>query len=175
MKLRRVIIFTGQVFNVPEGIQRIDTRYTHGWQVRYNGKTKMFSDHSNDGSGAVQSLELATLGLARRIARQPAPAGLQRQPSVSKTSDMPVGISGPLYRLRPGSQVREINLSVSIPRFGDKPLRRSVYVGNDNTVTPARLAQALEKAIEMRSRAERAYRLAATRAKRLAGRDLLAP
>ncbi len=45
MKLRDVAIFNGQKFVVPQGIQRIDTKSTHGWQVRYQG-TKMFSDHS---------------------------------------------------------------------------------------------------------------------------------
>jgi hypothetical protein len=90
MKFRDVVIFNGKTFTVPQGIQRIDTRATHGWQVRYAG-TKLFSDHSNDGSGAKASLEKATQELARRIAKMPAPSLLQKRPSESKTSDLPVG------------------------------------------------------------------------------------
>ena len=45
MKTRDVVIFTGKKFKVPQGIQRIDHRATHGWQLRYGG-TKLFSDGS---------------------------------------------------------------------------------------------------------------------------------
>ena len=55
MKQRNVTIFSGKAFTVPQGIQRIDTASTHGWQVRYQG-TKFFSDHSPDGSGAATSV-----------------------------------------------------------------------------------------------------------------------
>ena len=55
MKTRDVVIFSGKRFKVPQCIQRIDHRYTHGWQVRYGG-TKMFSDGSNDGSEALAPL-----------------------------------------------------------------------------------------------------------------------
>ena len=37
MKTRDVAIFSGHRFAVPQGIQRIDTKSTHGWQVRYHG------------------------------------------------------------------------------------------------------------------------------------------
>ena len=67
MKFRDVVIFTGKKFTIPQGIQRIDTRATHGWQVRYGG-TKLFSDHSSDGSGAAASLEAARKELARQAA-----------------------------------------------------------------------------------------------------------
>src|SRR5574343_45655 len=50
MKFRDVQIFSGQRFQVPQSIQRIDHKATHGWQLRYGG-TKLYSDHSNDGSG----------------------------------------------------------------------------------------------------------------------------
>ena len=56
MKTRDVVIFSGKKFKVPQCVQRIDHRYTQGWQVRYGG-TKMFSDGTNDGSGAKASLE----------------------------------------------------------------------------------------------------------------------
>ena len=51
MNTRDVVIFSGERFVVPQCIQRIDHLSTHGWQLRYGG-TKLFSDHSQDGSGA---------------------------------------------------------------------------------------------------------------------------
>ncbi len=162
-----------QHFLVPEGIQRIDHKATHGWQLRY-GKSKLYSDFTNDGSGAAASFALVTKELLRRIEKLAAPSRLQTEPNANKTSDLPVGISGPIVRLRKGSTVRECNLSVSIPRFGEKPARRSVYIGNENTYTLERYNAAVTRAIEMREKAVRAYQTAATRSKRVEGRKLLA-
>lgn len=173
MKLREVVIFSGQKFSVPQGIQRIDHRATHGWQLRYGG-TKLFSDHTSDGSGAARSLELATRELLKRIAKLPAPVRLQREPSENKTSDLPSGIFGPVIRQRAGSKVRDASLSVLIPRFGSTPLRRTVYIGTENTYTAARYERALAKALEMRAAAEEAYQRAATRAKRSESQSLKA-
>lgn len=165
MKFRDVVIFTGKRFKVPQGIQRIDHRATHGWQLRYGG-TKLYSDGTSDGSGAAASLQLATDELLKRIAKLPAPSRLQSVPSENKTSDLPVGISGPVVRLRTGSNVRECNLLVSLPRFGAVPRRSTIYIGNENTYTTQRYQRALERAIKMRADAEEAYRKEATRAKR---------
>jgi hypothetical protein len=169
IKFRQIVIFSGETFEVPQGIQRIDHRATHGWQLRYGG-TKLFSDHTNDGSGAAASLEKATKELLKRIAVLPAPSLLQRGPSQNKTSNLPVGISGPVVRLRRGGRTRDCSLSVLIPRFGEKPRRRTVYIGTENTYTLARYYLALDRAIEMRKQAEEAYEKAATRAKRAAAR-----
>jgi hypothetical protein len=165
MKFRTVTIFSGHVFEVPQSIQRIDHRATHGWQLRYGG-TKLYSDHSNDGSGAAESLRLATKELLKRIATLPAPSLLQRGPSANKKSNLPVGISGPVVRQRAGSPLRDCSLAVLIPRFGEKPQRRSIYIGTENTYTPARFKAALKRAIEMRAEAVAAYEEAATKAKR---------
>jgi hypothetical protein len=170
MKIRDVVIFTGERFEVPQGIQRIDHLATHGWQLRYGG-TKLFSDHTPDGSGASDALTQATKELLRRIAKLPAPSKLQREPSGNKTTDLPVGISGPIVRQRHGG-VRDCSLSVSVPRFGDSPLRRTVYIGTENTYSVERYNIALAKAIELRRNAEAAYQRAATKAKRAAGRTL---
>lgn len=165
MKFRDVFIFTGKRFKVPQGIQRIDHRATHGWQLRYGG-TKLFSDGSPDGSGAAASLKLATDELLKRIAKLPAPSRLQSVPNENKTSNLPVGISGPVVRLRPGAKVRECNLLVSLPRYGAVPRRSTIYIGNENTYTTQRFERALERAIKMRGLAEQAYQKEATRAKR---------
>lgn len=171
MKTRDVVIFTGKRFEVPQGIQRIDHLATHGWQLRYGG-TKLFSDHTPDGSGAPAALVKATKELLNRIAKLPAPSKLQTRPNENKTTDLPVGISGPIVRQRAGSRVRDCSLSVSLPRYGDSPRRRSVYIGTENTYTVERYNAALIRAIEMRRNAETAYQRAATRAKRLASKSL---
>ena len=171
MKFRQVTIFSGQPFTVPQGIQRIDHRATHGWQLRYGG-TKLFSDHSPDGSGAAASLALAVKELHKRIAKLPAPVRLQRAPSGNKSSDLPPGIFGPVVRQRNGSRVRDASLSVLVPRYGKTPLRRTVYIGTENTYTAERYRAALERAIEIRAAAEEDYQRAATRAKRSDGQAL---
>jgi len=165
MKFRDVVIFSGKKFSVPQGIQRIDHRATHGWQLRYGG-TKLYSDHSGDGSGAAASLELATRELMRRITKLQAPVRLQHGPSENKSSDLPPGIFGPVVRQRAGSRVRDASLSVLVPRFGKTPLRRTIYIGTENTYTPERYRQALVRALEMRAQAEETYQRDATRAKR---------
>lgn len=174
MKFRDVIIFNGKKFAVPQGIQRIDTRATHGWQVRYGG-TKLFSDHTRDGSGAQASLELAQRDLAKRIAQLPAPSLLQKRPSGSKTSNLPVGVSGPIVRQRDGSRVRSCSFSVLLPRFGQVPRCSSVYIGTENTYTIERYHAALEKAVAMRREAEVVYEQAATKAKRASAKVLKLP
>jgi hypothetical protein len=172
MKTRDVVIFSGKRFKVPQGIQRIDHRATHGWQLRYGG-TKLYSDGTQDGSGAAASLKLATEELFKRIAKLPAPSKLQRTPNENKTTDLPVGISGPIVRLRPGAKVRECNLSVSLPRFGALPRRSTIYIGNENTYTVKRYKEALARAIKLREEAEEAYQRDATNAKRAGAKILL--
>jgi len=171
MKFRSVVIFSGQQFEVPQNIQRIDTRATHGWQVRYDG-TKMFSDHTPDGSGAAASLSRATAELKRRIAERPTPSKLQPRPNATKTSDLPVGISGPIVRQRKGSAVRTAELCLLLPQFGKRPRHTTVYIGNEHTYTPERYLAAVAKAIERRKEAEEIYRAEETAARKRAGRAL---
>ncbi|HSC01084.1 MAG TPA: hypothetical protein VLE45_14290 [Burkholderiaceae bacterium] len=133
----------------------------------------MFSDHSNDGSKARAALKLATAELLKRIARLPAPSGLRRDIASNKGSNLPVGISGPIVRTRPGRNTRDASFGVTLPRFGMKPTTRSVYIATENTYTLARYKAALAKAIELRKQAERAYQLAATKAKRASARKVM--
>jgi hypothetical protein len=166
MKTRHVTLFSGHSFTVPQGIQRIDTRATHGWQVRYHG-TKFFADGSSDGSGAARSLDAATRELLHRIATLPAPVVLQKAPSVSKSSDLPPGISGPILvppRRRTGT--RTAVLSVLLPRFGQEPRVKSIYIGTERTYSHRRFEDALAKAIELRAEVVRKYEETATRSKR---------
>jgi len=133
----------------------------------------MFSDHSNDGSKARAALKLATAELIKRIAKLPAPSGLRRDIASNKGSNLPVGISGPIVRTRPGRNTRDASFGVTLPRFGMKPTTRSVYIATENTYTLARYKTALAKAIELRHAAERAYQMAATKAKRAGARKAM--
>ncbi len=165
IKYRKVKIFTGEIFEVPEYIQRIEKDGTHGWQLRY-GKWKLFSDHSKDGSRANISLDEAKKELILRIKSISAPTGLSKKPHHNKTTNLPIGISGPKKSKRSYRSFYEYCFQVTIPRFGKKPTTRPVYIGTENTYTVKREKIALEKAIEIRKKAEEAYQLAATEAKR---------
>lgn len=171
MKTRQVTIFSGQQFTVPQGIQRIDTHNTHGWQVRYQG-TRFFSDGP---TGPVKSLEAATRELLQRIATLPAPTMLQKGPSANKSSDLPAGISGPiLVPPRPGSRKRSASavLSVLLPRYGQTPKVKSIYIGTERTYSDERFERALEKAMQMRAEVEQRYHATATRARRQQAKGL---
>ena len=172
MRTRTVTIHTGARIRVPEHIQRIDTHSTHGWQMRYGQPSLFFSDGQGPGTGPRRSLERAMAALRERIAELPAPTGLQRDISPNKQNDLPVGISGPILRQRQGRTVPECHFSVNLPRFGAKPLRRSVYIANQNTYTPQRYTDALNAAMEMRRAAEAQYQIDATEAKRRAATKL---
>jgi hypothetical protein len=147
MKYRKVEIFTGRTFQVPERIQRIDS-------------------HSSDGSGAAAALKLAIAELRRRITRMPAATGLRTQTHSRKSSRLPVGISGPKERWPAGRNVPYYEYGVSIPRFGQTSTNRNVYIGTKNTITAKRKAEALAKAIAIREQAVRKFKLVATKSKR---------
>jgi hypothetical protein len=173
MKHRQVIIFSGHVFSVPQCVQRIDTRSTHGWQVRYQG-TKFFADGSADGSGAAQSLLRASKELARRMEKHTDPVTFQTGPSIHKTSDLPSGISGPIVRQRSDSGTRCAEFSLVLPRFGQLPRRRTVYIATENTYSIDKYNTALAKAVKLREDAESRYQLDAAAARRKRARVLRA-
>ena len=165
MEYRSRTIFTGQSLDVPKYIVRLDSRKTHGWQLRY-GKWKMFSDYSNDGSGAEAALVVATAELARRIAKLPAPTGLRSRARTGKANDMPLGVSGPVARIRDGTRFTQYYLQVNFPIPDGKPANRSVYIATENTLTPEKYQAALTKAIALRDSGVRKFKLATTKAKR---------
>ncbi len=172
MKFRHIVLFNGERFDVPQCVQRIDHRATHGWQLRYGG-TKLFSDHSSDGSGAAAALEAATKELIKRMTALPAPTTLQASPSANKSSDLPAGISGPIVRERRGGRVRDCSLAILLPRFGKSPLRRSLYIGTEHTFTKEKFKAALKEATELRAAAEAEYHVAATKARKADARALM--
>jgi hypothetical protein len=165
MKTRTVTIFTGATFEVPQRIQRIDSKGTHGWQVRYNG-TKYFKDGGSDGTGAARSLQEATRELIKRLASMPAPVVLKRGPSAHKSSALPPGISGPIVARRSEQGGQTASLSVLIPRFGENNQIKSIYIGSEATYTARKFKAALAKAVEMRTEAVARYEEAAAKAMR---------
>ena len=165
MKYREVTVLNRETFQVPENIRRLDSKKNHGWQVRY-GQWKMFSDHSNDGSGAKASLRAATEELLKRIDALQAPTGLKTEVVSWKSNALPVGISGPVRYLRKGRRVAEFNFVISIPRFGENGTSRAVYIGTENTMTKERVKVALAKAVDIRKQAESEFQSGKTQEKR---------
>lgn len=153
MKFREVTLPDGQRFQVPQGIQRIDSSSTHGWQVRHKG-TKLFSD--GETHDPRQSLINAVSELQARMTAEPTFRTFNQTAATNKTSDLPSGISGPIVRKRP-DRALSASLSVLLPRFGRKSEIRSVYIGTPNTYTKARYLSALEQCVVMRSDAVRQY------------------
>lgn len=168
MKTREVTVAAGETFTVPQGIQRLDSATTKGWQVRYQG-TKYFADGS---AGPARALQLATRELLRRVATLPAPVVLKRGPSAHKSSGLPAGISGPILVTKAGSSDQSAVLSVLVPRFGTKNQTRRVHIGTPSNYTKARYRAALAKALEIRSTSIADYEAAATKAKRKAATEL---
>jgi hypothetical protein len=170
MRTRAVRIFSGETFEVPASIQRIDSRSTHGWQVRYckaEDRTKIFSDHTPDGSGAAASLAKAVAELHRRITQFPAPTGLRRRAHSTKKSALPPGISGPALRNGGGTgKTPYYCFQVSVPLPGGGNTTRSVYIGTERTRNDEREAAALAKAQQIREQAVEQVEQAATRARR---------
>lgn len=164
MKFREVTLADGQLYNVPQGIQRIDSKSTHGWQVRYQG-TKLFSDGKL--ADPKQSLSLAIRELLTRIKTTPSPLTLKQDPSANKSSDLPSGISGPIVRERAG-RAPVAELSVLLPRFGGKAQTKNVYIGSQNTYNEDKYRAALAKCLDLRSRAASQYEKEAAKAQQQA-------
>jgi hypothetical protein len=147
MKFRDVVIFNGTQFKVPQGIQRIDTRATHGWQVRYGG-TKLFSDHTPDGSGASPRRWNAPSRNWLCAHRQDAGAVAAAEACPARTRPATCRWASPGRSCAAARRlgVRSCSLSVLLPRYGQSPRCSSVYIGTENTYTVERYQAALAKA-----------------------------
>jgi hypothetical protein len=168
MKTRIAITAAGKKFTVPQGIQRLDSASTCGWQVRYQG-TKYFPDGA---VGSKAALENATKELLRRMATMPVPLALRTVASPNKKSNLPVGISGPIIVAKKNDQTQSAVLSVSVPRFGGLTQTKKVHIGTSATYTKTRFREALAKAVEIRNEAMAVYTAAATKAKRKEAAEL---
>lgn len=164
MKTREVTLTSGEKFTVPQGVQRLDSKTTRGWQVRYQG-TRYFPDGE---PGPHKSFQAATRELLKRIASMPAPVSIRREPSPLKGSDLPPGISGPILESRRGGKSQAAVFSVLVPRFGATNLVKKVHIGTPNTYTQARFEAALDKAMKLRHTSVAKYEADATKARRRA-------
>jgi hypothetical protein len=162
MKTKDVRLPTGQKFTVPQGIQRLDSHSTRGWQVRYHG-TKYFADGT---AGADKSLAAATKELMNRIATMPAPVTLRKAASPNKGTGLPPGISGPIVVKKAGTGTPTAVLSVLVPRYGETNLVKNIYLGTPNTYTKKRYNEAVAEAMDMRAKAVAEYEETATKMKR---------
>lgn len=163
MKTREVTLPTGERFTVPQGVQRLDSKSTRGWQVRYHG-TKYFGDGTD---GPKKALDRAVRELFRRVATLPAPTPLKSTPSPRKTSALPVGISGPIVLTKADSRQVAV-LSVVVPRYGQPNEIREIHIGTPSTYTKTRYREAVTKAVLLRQESVAQYEEAATRAMRKA-------
>lgn len=164
MKTRAVTLTTGETFTVPQGIQRLDSRSTRGWQVRYQG-TRYFPDGT---AGPKRSFESATRELLRRINTMPAPVVLKTAPSPRKRTNLPPGISGPVLINKNVANRQAAVFAVLVPRFGQKNQVKRVHIGTPTTYSRAKYRAALARAIEIRSEGLAQYEADATRARRRA-------
>lgn len=161
MKFRTVHFADGTALEVPQGIQRIDAKSTHGWQVRHQG-TKFFSD--GPGGDPRQSLVNAISELVQRLRESPPTVPLREEASPRKQNDLPVGIFGPIVRQRDG-RAAVAELSVLLPRFGRPAQTKHVYIGSENTYSVDRYLAALDRSQALRAEATEQYERDAAKAR----------
>ena len=152
MEYRLVTLSNGKTVKVMRRIQRIDTKYTHGWQVRYKG-TKFFSDGSE---GHLVSLKNAEAELIKRIQDEPISDKIRSKSQSNKKTDLPVGISGPHLRNREG-RAPCAEFQVLVPIWKKVNRNIGVYIGTEKSWSQKRYDTALEKAIKIRTEAVQEY------------------
>lgn len=142
------------VFKVPRHIVRIDIFQpgragTHGWQVRYKGATRMFSDtHYGQASGGSPSkaLKAAIVHLANIYA---GPVFKVRANGARSKSnpELESGIRES-WQIKRG---RNPQLYIEATSPTDGVVARRFYVGSTSTITPARYESALQRARDKRA------------------------
>lgn len=157
MKPRTMCLSSGAVMEVPPYVYRVETPQACGWQMRYGVPSLYFADARTDTGLPGDSLALARQALLDRIRRIPPTGRVQSAPSISKKSNLPVGISGPIVRRRKGCGVEEVILSVNLRTFKGKSRTVSIYLGTRNTYTPERFERALQRAVDLRAKHEAEY------------------
>lgn len=86
MKFRDLVLPSGECFQVPQYLYRIDRGSTHGWQLRYEG-SQLFSDHVSPCKGPQDSLERALRELEARMSRFAKPTLLKTNNASHKRLD----------------------------------------------------------------------------------------
>lgn len=135
-------------YEVCKHIIRIDInpdgkRSTRGWQVRYQGRTKMFSDFSHP---PEQSLQQAIAYLAERYE---GPTVMQQQ---KDHADKHIKLGKPGVRIvlapKPGRSGMQVYVEVSHPLRGHSP--RRLYAGMEGKVSESKLDALIEKGVQLR-------------------------
>jgi len=131
------------VFEVPRYVSRVDSFKRvrgsravtgwHGWQVRWSGFNKFFSDAQHGGC------EAALRASSRYVE--------QYFPGKRSQCDLAAGVRL-VERKKSSQQVTEFFVEVSHPLRG-KSARR-LYVGTVNTVTPSRIRQKMAEGKRLR-------------------------
>lgn len=142
MATRTVEVPGHGTFEVPEHVSRVDSFKRgrggqaagwHGWQVRWPGFNKFFSDAQQGGC------EAALLGAIRYVERH--------YPGKRSQCDPAAGVRL-VERRKASRQVAEFYIEVSHPMKG-KAARR-LYVGTATTVTPGRIRQKMAEGKRLR-------------------------
>ena len=159
MKTRNVVIHTGERFEVPQGIQRIDHRSTHGWQLRYGG-TKLYSDGARGRRRRAGGGGPSCCAASPRC-RRPRAAAPHQRPQSAATAGGHHRPGGALPARLQHDGLEPVGLAAALP--GETPLRRSVFIGTQNTYTPERYLAALAEGGGAARAGEAAYQRAPPR------------
>lgn len=137
-------------YEVCQHIIRIDInrggkRSTRGWQVRYRGHTKMFSDFAHP---PEQSLQQAIAHLAERYE---GPTVMQQK---ADHVDKHVKLGKPGLRIvlapKAGRRGMQVYVEVSHPLRGHSP--RRLYAGMEGKVSEEKLDALIEQGVQLRRR-----------------------
>lgn len=158
----RPIEVAGQELKVPRHVVRIDIypkpgsrKCVHGWQVRYNGSTKYFNDRifgSPEGSlaAAIKHLDSIYAGEVLKVRTQEHANKAEKLGMtgirIRRIASAKTGATGKAGKTRI-SNVR-VYAEVKHPMTGMPP--KSVFIGNDDEVTPALIKVAVEQASAIR-------------------------
>ena len=147
---RRIVKVPGWgTVEVPRYVVRIDSPSTHGWQLRYRSPFKMFSDAVVSRAGTpAASFKVIAQALAE-IFEGVHPRLQSVETRRKKVRTGAVGVRR-VVRLRRGRNVQEHYFTVSHPKAGVPA--RNIYIGTENTITPARVKAASERAKKLRAK-----------------------
>lgn len=144
---RRVLVPGHGIYRVPEHVSRVDSgrggKGWHGWQVRWPGHSKWFSD--------------ARHGSCRAAFREAVAYAAQAFPGKRSQIKTDKGVHVVSIAKR-GRNALQIYVVASHPQYGRSA--RRIYVGTSNTVTDARIRRAMAEAVRIRKSMITEHRLA---------------
>ena len=157
----REVNVEGKWFVSPRHINRIDIngKRTHGWQVRYRGKSGFFADAKEKDNSKAASLESAKAFL-QSIYKDDLYKTKYLKPSKEhkdKGLKLYPGVSG-LWRHAPARQVYEFYFQVIVPVYGPSKHRNiKIYACTENTLDKELVNEKARRAISIRRYFEDLY------------------